>query len=481
MRFEAEWLLECLLLRVKSTATYDHLRATKLIPLPHRDTLRRLIGGMSCHFGFNSMAFEAIKTAMEDKADWERIIILMFDEIAIQAGLEYNCESLAFDGFTKQDDDPIINRESIAIAEDEESTTGESKNHPSPILNKNLTAASLADHALVFMVRTISKTKASNWIQPCGVFASHSSTPGENLYRLMLAAIIRCEVFGARVIAVVCDGAQGNKTMWNMCGIGITSSTAATVDSDNGSLLSNTANHASDFASFDSGNASLDSGNASMDDFSVDIDFAKKDIEVCIPNLNSGKAQVDKISNDSDSFEETRDIINNWMPHPMVPDKKIFFLQDPPHIFKCIRNQMYNHKTVQVYISSFLMNYILLTIIVAFAVRGRNNESACVSRGFVQNGLRQAERMPNLSQATDNTCLSQFFSKNACRFSSSSQYNTNNTLRLRKFHLFFFIPIRLPRHQLPTDFVFIGPTRMCPCRPGTFFGTVSLWRDYSGC
>ena len=66
MRYDAEWLLECLLLQIKNKSCYEHLRTKKILPLPHKDTLRRLISGMSCHFGFNSMALEAIRKMLNE-------------------------------------------------------------------------------------------------------------------------------------------------------------------------------------------------------------------------------------------------------------------------------------------------------------------------------------------------------------------------------------------------------------------------------
>ena len=110
----------------------------------------------------------------------------------------------------------------------------------------------------------------NRWVQPFGVFASRSAASGEDLFRLLISAIIRIELHWGRVLAVVSDGAQTNKTVWRLAGVG-----------------------------------------------------------------------------DGDPTKPTEDVINNSMKHPLVKDHKIFFLQDPPHLFMCIRNQMYNHETVQ--------------------------------------------------------------------------------------------------------------------------------------
>lgn len=61
MRYEAEFMLECLLLHIKSPTAYDHLRSSKMLPLPDPDHVRRLLGGLACKFGFHDFSFKAIK------------------------------------------------------------------------------------------------------------------------------------------------------------------------------------------------------------------------------------------------------------------------------------------------------------------------------------------------------------------------------------------------------------------------------------
>lgn len=60
MKYEEEWLLECLLVRVKTPAVYDHLRENNIIPLPCKDILRKLTSCLSTEFGFNDFAMESI-------------------------------------------------------------------------------------------------------------------------------------------------------------------------------------------------------------------------------------------------------------------------------------------------------------------------------------------------------------------------------------------------------------------------------------
>jgi hypothetical protein len=59
IRYQANWLFECVILRVKTPKAYDHLRQG-LLPLPHPDTLRRLIRGIPGTFGLKKFSIESI-------------------------------------------------------------------------------------------------------------------------------------------------------------------------------------------------------------------------------------------------------------------------------------------------------------------------------------------------------------------------------------------------------------------------------------
>lgn len=146
MRFEAEWLLECMLLRIKSKRADEGLRDSGLIILPHKDVLRKLIFGMSCHFGFNPEALEAIIKAMVDKRPEDRQVVLCFDEMFITPSLQFNTEFLAFDGFIKLFDNPLENRRKGEMEFNDDENTS---------INGRYKVPSLADNVLVFMCRPL--------------------------------------------------------------------------------------------------------------------------------------------------------------------------------------------------------------------------------------------------------------------------------------------------------------------------------------
>ncbi|XP_067126330.1 uncharacterized protein [Centruroides vittatus] len=46
MRYDIEWILECVLLRIRSPENYEFMRKNKYMPLPDRSTLRKYISGI---------------------------------------------------------------------------------------------------------------------------------------------------------------------------------------------------------------------------------------------------------------------------------------------------------------------------------------------------------------------------------------------------------------------------------------------------
>jgi hypothetical protein len=185
MRYEENWLLECLTLRIKSSKVYDHLSRSGILPLPHPNTLRSLLGGMSSEFGFNKQALEAIRKILRGKSQAQKLGILCFYELSIKEDLTFNTSTFQFERFVN-----------LGSSIDE-------------------ATKKLANHGLVFMFRLL----LDSWVQPISVFASCNAASGEDLNRLLLKAIVLLETYGARVLSVVCDVAQSNKSLWKKLGV----------------------------------------------------------------------------------------------------------------------------------------------------------------------------------------------------------------------------------------------------------------------
>lgn len=44
----------------------------------------------------------------------------------------------------------------------------------------------------------------------------------------------------------------------------------------------------------------------------------------------------------------TQDKMKNYFEHPSVSNKKVYVFSDFVHLFKCVRNRLYNNKTLRV-------------------------------------------------------------------------------------------------------------------------------------
>ena len=59
-RYTTEWILECLLLRIKSNSLYQHMRKKGILPLPCSETLDRYINKIDRSFGFHDAVFDSL-------------------------------------------------------------------------------------------------------------------------------------------------------------------------------------------------------------------------------------------------------------------------------------------------------------------------------------------------------------------------------------------------------------------------------------
>jgi len=60
-RYTNQWIYECLLLRIKSRKTYNHLRTHKILALPCLETLSRYIKVIKGTYGFDEKTFDILK------------------------------------------------------------------------------------------------------------------------------------------------------------------------------------------------------------------------------------------------------------------------------------------------------------------------------------------------------------------------------------------------------------------------------------
>jgi len=165
-KYTREWLLLCLLLRIRSPKAYNMLLDNQILPLPSRSTMHRYLSNVNFDCGFDKEFFKAFKKKLQNLSEAARHGILLFDEMSIRQSITVNSTTLTFEGLSNIKNDSTLN--------------------------------DLADHALVFMFNSLQ----ANFYQPVAMFASKNATPGTVLATLVLRAIIEIENAGGFVGAM---------------------------------------------------------------------------------------------------------------------------------------------------------------------------------------------------------------------------------------------------------------------------------------
>ncbi|XP_077516220.1 uncharacterized protein LOC144126127 [Amblyomma americanum] len=184
-RYTTDWLMICLLLRLTSPKCYRTLSDMKILPLPSANRLVQLLKGLPCGYGLNKFALGSIKLHMAGKPEHYTYGCLIIDEVKLREGTEYNRSSYKFNGFVDYGDITKVGTDQ------------------------------LADHALVVMFNPM----FASWVQPIATFAAKGAAPGWVLAKVVMSSVLQLHEHGARVLAVISDGAGNNKSMWTHLGI----------------------------------------------------------------------------------------------------------------------------------------------------------------------------------------------------------------------------------------------------------------------
>ncbi|XP_075733126.1 uncharacterized protein LOC142775554 [Rhipicephalus microplus] len=83
MLYEKNWILECVLLRMRSPKLYEHLRKQKILVLPSRTCLQRYVRNFKSGFGFNDTVFKALSAKTESMDVCSRHGGIIFDELKL--------------------------------------------------------------------------------------------------------------------------------------------------------------------------------------------------------------------------------------------------------------------------------------------------------------------------------------------------------------------------------------------------------------
>lgn len=72
LRYTNRWILECLLLRIKSRKAYQHLRNHNILAVPTIETLNTYIKNMQPRYGFDPQLFTMLRKKSEAMKPEER-------------------------------------------------------------------------------------------------------------------------------------------------------------------------------------------------------------------------------------------------------------------------------------------------------------------------------------------------------------------------------------------------------------------------
>ncbi|KAM7298982.1 uncharacterized protein LOC121833835 [Ixodes scapularis] len=105
MNYEKEWILECVLLRMRSPKLYKHLRRHKILVLPSRTCMQRYVRNFKSGFGFNDSVFKALALKTPKTDICTRHGGIVFDELKLSEALSTSvsthqvCNSFFFPSF----------------------------------------------------------------------------------------------------------------------------------------------------------------------------------------------------------------------------------------------------------------------------------------------------------------------------------------------------------------------------------------------
>ena len=168
------------------------MRDNNILPLPSKTTITKYLKSSNTGCGFDENFFSLFKEQILTYPELARNGTLSFDEMQVRSAVDVNVQSMTFDGLLDFN----------------------CKNSTSDTLSDN-NLDKKADKALVFMYSSL----AHKFQQPVGMFASMGNTTSKELALLITTGIMAVEKAGAKVHALVCDGASVNRGIWSEFGI----------------------------------------------------------------------------------------------------------------------------------------------------------------------------------------------------------------------------------------------------------------------
>lgn len=219
--------------------------------------------------------------------------ILCIDEMHVREALQLDTSTNSFTGIvdfeyevsTKAMEKVFPSGKDSRMQQVDDDESTSSESEPEDPVQKTHVTGGKANNALVFMFSSL----CGDFSQPIAIFPSEGPTNAKILGQMLVLAILKIEEAGGRVLAVVGDGASTNKKMF-------------------------------------------------------------RDMEV--EGKYDSKYEEDKsISDDfglGDLIDFSKDPTKHWFQNPYDDNRNVYVISDPPHLLKCIRNNLMNQGGFQV-------------------------------------------------------------------------------------------------------------------------------------
>lgn len=185
MTYDKEWILECILLKIRSPKLYRYMRKQGILTLPSETTIRKYTAQYRSGYGFNDKMLSALKRKTTQLDELHRHGGIIIDEMKLSEHLSVT-SGAKVEGFVDLG----------------AFTPEEQKSLP-------------CNHGLVVMFVPL----VGSWTQVLGAFASHENVKGELLAKIVVEATILAEKAGLLVDYVACDAASWNRKMWRVFNI----------------------------------------------------------------------------------------------------------------------------------------------------------------------------------------------------------------------------------------------------------------------
>lgn len=98
MKYEQEWILECIVMHMKSPRLYDHIRKHKVMVVPSPSCLQSYICRYKSGFGINEKVLKAVAEKAKGTDVRHRHGGILIDKIKLSENLRVNRNGL-IDGF----------------------------------------------------------------------------------------------------------------------------------------------------------------------------------------------------------------------------------------------------------------------------------------------------------------------------------------------------------------------------------------------